>query len=441
MKKYVNTRYILTKIIIICMLVTCLLSACHRSRNVYTTENKLIGKWYISEEVKSARYWEELEFFSDGSVTTESYGGKYTVEGERLHLYFSAMDFDDYTYEIEDDCLYLQADRDTEGNKAKYTKEKNSDLDSEENDAQQSNNSDTLQNIGSSFVSLTETGELQYPTSNNEWEYNVYSDTTGKYDKGFIQITGYKGTSTNVTVPDSIDGIPVAVLGQDKGVFPHETTSVNISDNIVEMSDGAFSNSGIKEFTLPSSVSLGEGLFSSCQSLEKVTFPDNLTSIPELMFYDCDSLKSIDLPDSCVSIGIKAFCNCSSLESISFPDSCTLIENEAFSGCESLKSVNFNKVETIGAYAFSSCTSLKTVSLYNVNGFMDSNESYTHYFYSFDGCQLQEIKIYQDDFSLIDSLLYGVITPREDLTIYAHAGTEVAKFCAENSINFKLLED
>lgn len=52
----------------------------------------------------------------------------------------------------------------------------------------------------------------------------------------------------------------------------------------------------------------------------KITFDDDVVSIPDKAFRDCTTMTSIILPNSLESICPKAFMGCSSLTSITIPD-------------------------------------------------------------------------------------------------------------------------
>ena len=134
-----------------------------------------------------------------------------------------------------------------------------------------------------------------------------------------------------------------------------------IPNSVTSIGDGAFSScQSLQSVTIPNSVTnIGDRAFSGCESLQSITIPNSVTIIGDYAFFGCYSLQSITIPNSVTSIGDHAFEHCESLQSITIPNSVTKIENYAFSWCESLQSVTIpNSVTSIGDEAFSFCEHL-----------------------------------------------------------------------------------
>lgn len=92
-------------------------------------------------------------------------------------------------------------------------------------------------------------------------------------------------------------------------------------------------------------------------SVGKITFSENITTIGDCAFLDCTNLTSIIIPDSVTIIGYGAFAECTNLTSITIPDSVTTIGKMAFFGCSNTTSVVIpSSVTSIGLQAFESCT-------------------------------------------------------------------------------------
>lgn len=89
------------------------------------TETDLTGVWILDDEFSSSgvRIPKTLEFFSDGTVQS-SWGGNYTIDGDRMNISYSAMDSYSYTFSISDDELILKSagGYSTDSTEYKYTR-------------------------------------------------------------------------------------------------------------------------------------------------------------------------------------------------------------------------------------------------------------------------------------------------------------------------------
>ena len=151
----------------------------------------------------------------------------------------------------------------------------------------------------------------------------------------------YTGTSSNVTIPNSVTSIYIYAF------------------------DGC---STLTNVTIPNSViSIGNYAFRNCENLTSVTIPNSVTSIGKYAFYNCENLTSVTIPNSVTSIGSSTFENCENLTSVTIPNSVTSIGSYAFGYCENLTSVTIGTSVTTFERnnAFSSCNNLKTV--YNLS--------------------------------------------------------------------------
>lgn len=126
------------------------------------------------------------------------------------------------------------------------------------------------------------------------WGYNnITTDENFDYviHDGKAYLTKFKGESTQVAVPETIDGKQVVSIGM---IFYH-------NDNI-----------------------------------RSVQLPSGVTAIDSYAFYMCSRLNSIELPANLKSIGTMAFFSCDLLHNIYIPESVTTIEEKAFYSCRNL---------------------------------------------------------------------------------------------------------
>ena len=182
--------------------------------------------------------------------------------------------------------------------------------------------------------------------------------------EGGIQITDYKGSATDLIVPDTIDGKPVTIIGHS--AFLNETglNSIQLPASVETIMPDAFKGcKNATEIDIPETVSsLGNEVFYGCESLEKVILPYNISAVPNYLCYNCSSLKTVSIPDLLGSIGAYAFCNCTSLEEFYIPISISNIGTGAFQGCSNLAKVTiFNSLKKIESSAFNDCPILRYV--------------------------------------------------------------------------------
>ena len=96
---------------------------------------------------------------------------------------------------------------------------------------------------------------------------------------------------------------------------------------------GKAGNNGIKELTIPDSVSIKKFTLRNMRALQTFALPDFCkTEIPDGFFEGCSSLSEIDLPSTLKTIGYGAFEDCG-ISTIHIPDSVTTIKDYAFKGC------------------------------------------------------------------------------------------------------------
>ena len=136
---------------------------------------------------------------------------------------------------------------------------------------------------------------------------------------------------------------------------------------------------GTKEYTV---TGIRIFTFQDNKTLEKVTWPSTVTTIPSTMFYGCLSLKTVENVKKVTSIYDNAFYNCnnlieldlgacgisnnafyrcSKLQSIGKSAKCTSVGSEAFQYCSSLESIDLSMCTSVGSNAFELCSKLQSV--------------------------------------------------------------------------------
>lgn len=158
-------------------------------------------------------------------------------------------------------------------------------------------------------------------------------------DAGDAVLTGYTGTQTAVTVPDTLGGHVLRAVGDRVFGGRHELKHVTLPDTVTTM---------------------GDRVFYDCTSLQSVRLSRALQTLGDWTFYNCAALTDITLPQGLTQIGTRTFSNCLSLSSIQLPPTILAIGDFAFYFCRSLSEISLPQMlNTVGAYAFADCTSLR----------------------------------------------------------------------------------
>jgi len=171
-----------------------------------------------------------------------------------------------------------------------------------------------------------------------------FGDFTCESSGTAVTITKYTGPGGDVTIPDTIEGLPVSSVGYQAFRDCVSLTGVAIPNSVT---------------------SIGEAAFFRCAGLTNIRIPNSVTSIGPYAFLECSSLTSITIPNSVTSIEFEAFRNCTGLTSVRIPNSVTMIASGAFGGCTSLSSITIPRSVTAvqgpgmrEPGAFGNCTSL-----------------------------------------------------------------------------------
>lgn len=146
--------------------------------------------------------------------------------------------------------------------------------------------------------------------------------------------------------------------------FSSKITKCNFPEGLEEIGELAFYATRLKEVTLPSSCVTfnGSGQFSLNLSLEKICFPEGLTTIPRQMVKDCLNLSEVNIPNSVITIGSGAFEGCLSLRNINLPSKLKTIDPRALYSCISLTTLSFpSTMEVLEAECCTNLDSLASI--------------------------------------------------------------------------------
>ena len=144
---------------------------------------------------------------------------------------------------------------------------------------------------------------MQLPVSEADAASSSASDF--KIESGVL--VKYRGTETNVSIPDTVE-----VIGE-----------------------GAFEdNTRVELVVVPNSVKRIEAYaFWGCDNLDTVVLGKGLTEVENFAFAGCSGLVQMTIPSNIRSIGASAFADCVNLRDISIASETTDIDASAFDGC------------------------------------------------------------------------------------------------------------
>lgn len=206
--------------------------------------------------------------------------------------------------------------------------------------------------------------------TSGDFEYSLLND-------GTAEITGYKGSKADLTIPSDISGNTVTSIGTGAFLVNTSLKSVTIPKTIKTIGFSAFSGCmNLKTVTIENGVeTINSMAFSGNTALENVTIPSSVTKIGSYAFsatkwlddqkkkspfvivneilIDASGCKAaVVIPDTVKTIGSAAFKDLA-ISSVTFPESVETIDELAFFNCKNLKSVTIPKtVKTIGKEAF-----------------------------------------------------------------------------------------
>lgn len=211
------------------------------------------------------------------------------------------------------------------------------------------------------------------PSASNSGLFNNIGSTSAKdfeYKEvdGFIVITGYTGTETDIVIPSEIDGKTVALIDEKAFYGCSNLTSVEIPNTIRDISAYAFYKcSSLTSVAIPDSVVfIGEHAFEECTSLTQIRLPDSVVLIDDFAFYKCTELANIRMSVNVEEIGSYAFAACGKLELVTLPDTLKTIGDMTFAFCVSMDEITIpDSIEGISASTFSGC---KTITVYYKDG-------------------------------------------------------------------------
>ena len=135
--------------------------------------------------------------------------------------------------------------------------------------------------------------------------------TSGIYEytdngDGTCTIIEYTGSATSISIPETLDGLTVTIIGESAFDYSYSMVSIIIPNSVTTIGDHAFRGCRIADINLGSGITkIGEYAFYG-NDISNITFPDRLKEIGNFAF-TYNELTNIQIPDSVTSIGGGAF--------------------------------------------------------------------------------------------------------------------------------------
>ena len=226
-----------------------------------------------------------------------------------------------------------------------------------------------------------------YADDEEEYTYGVSGDFEYMKYSDHIAICGCNTEEKNVTIPSTIEGLPVTRIHDNTGSFA-AVSSLTLPDTLTEIGAFAFSwCSDLKSVTLPDSLQLIDfQAFEQCSSLSEVVFPDHPVQTGARTFDETPWLNAqrqkdplvivngsvidgrtckgdVVIPSDVKYVSGGAFDGNNDITSLVVPSGVKNILDCACSNCENLTSVELNGAEFLDYGVFSGCNKLKDIKI------------------------------------------------------------------------------
>ena len=200
--------------------------------------------------------------------------------------------------------------------------------------------------ISSNTIIIYGGTEKVEPTNIDDWEYELNEEAKTAV------ITKYKGTDTEVVIPNYIEDyrviaiepkgdcglwdksicVSTTVSGYECNYYQETITKIVVSEGIETIGAKSFWYSvNLQECIIKDGTKvIGDYAFYYCKSLKDIEMPETLEKIASYSFYYCISLEDFVIPSSVTTIGSYALWYGYGLKNIYIPKSVVTIANKFF---------------------------------------------------------------------------------------------------------------
>lgn len=162
-------------------------------------------------------------------------------------------------------------------------------------------------------------------SEDNMYEYVVLED-------GSAKITKFLGNNVDIeyTIPSSIDGYTVTVIGEK--AFENVTclTVVYTPETIITVEPYAFAGSSVRKMFMHKNSSIikeiGEYAFANCAQLIQVDMPRSLVTLGDYAYQNCPNLKVAFFRGNTENIGAYSFDACPKLTVYAYDDATNVLD-------------------------------------------------------------------------------------------------------------------
>lgn len=202
------------------------------------------------------------------------------------------------------------------------------------------------------------------------FKYKVQEDKT-------VVIRDFEGWGEHLTVPDTLDGLPVSACGKE--AFYHKAVGdIVLQEGMKELRGRSFYQAQMESVELPDDLAeVGKEAFRGCKNLTLLDLPSKLQSVGSNAFYKTPWFASllpdeqgllivantlldgtaaqgtVQIPADVLCIAQAAFQKNKTIKGVEIPETVTAIPGNAFAQCSSLAAIAIpTGVKDFGGYAF-----------------------------------------------------------------------------------------